>query len=113
MTTATFTLTTPIFSPAEGVLFSAYRVGSGYWSFTLSYEAACEMLGARTQDREQVMLAFALNQPRIITQSPRRHRPATASESSLNPRTLIEGRAWLARNVACLNSLLLMMDVSP
>ena len=59
-------LTAPIFSPADGVLFSAYRVGSGYWSFTLSYEAACEMLGARTQDREQVMLAFALNQPRII-----------------------------------------------
>ena len=66
MTTETFTLTTPVFSSADGVLFSAYRVGSGYWSFTLSYEAACEMLGARTQDREQVMLAFALNRPRIL-----------------------------------------------
>ena len=25
-----------------------------------------EMLGARTQEREQVMLAFALNRPRIL-----------------------------------------------
>ncbi|WP_368623404.1 hypothetical protein [Paraburkholderia sp. BR13444] len=66
MTTNTFSFTAPTFSRVDGVLFSAYRVGDGYWSFALSYEAACEKLGARTQEREQVLLAFALNRHKIM-----------------------------------------------
>jgi hypothetical protein len=67
MTTDSIALTAPTFSPANGVLFSAYRFGIGYRAFLLSYEAACERLGAHTQDREQVMLAFRLNREKILT----------------------------------------------
>jgi len=59
------TFTAPIFWADVGVLFSVYGIGHGYHAFTLSYEAACEKLGARSQEREQVLLAFKLNRPRI------------------------------------------------
>jgi hypothetical protein len=59
------TFTAPIFSADVGVLFSVYAVGHGYYAFTLSYEAACEKLGACSQERQQVLLAFKLNRPRI------------------------------------------------
>lgn len=55
----------PIFSRDDGVLFSAYGLTFGYQAFTLSFEAACERLGAHNQERTQVLLAFHLNHPRI------------------------------------------------
>jgi hypothetical protein len=57
--------TPAVFSPDEGVLFSVYGLNLGYYGFTLSYEAACGHLGAHHQNREQVLLAFQLNHPRI------------------------------------------------
>ncbi|NYH26027.1 hypothetical protein [Paraburkholderia bryophila] len=57
--------TPAIYSEDDGVLFSAYDTSFGYHAFALSYEAACEHLGARNQEREQVLLAFQLNHPRI------------------------------------------------
>ena len=38
-------LTAPVFSPTEGILFSADGVERGYLACTLSFEAACERLG--------------------------------------------------------------------
>ncbi|CAM2159156.1 DUF1488 family protein (plasmid) [Pararobbsia alpina] len=63
---ADLTLTNPIYSQTEGVLFSAYGVDRGYVACTLSFEAACEQLGASHQSSEQMLLAFRLNQPRIV-----------------------------------------------
>lgn len=60
------TLTNPIYSPSDGVLFSAYGLDQGYVACTLSFEAACEQLGAAQQSSEQLLLAFKLNQPRIV-----------------------------------------------
>ena len=60
-----FTLTAPIYSPTEGVLFSAFGIDRGYVACVLSFEAACEQLGAAHQDGEQMLLAFKLNQQRI------------------------------------------------
>ncbi|BBU32576.1 hypothetical protein BTHE68_63100 (plasmid) [Burkholderia sp. THE68] len=59
------TFTSPVFSPYDGVLFSAYGVGKGYNAFTLSIEAACEKLGASDPQSHQVLLAFKLNHQRI------------------------------------------------
>ncbi len=59
------TLTAPIYSATEGVLFSAYGLGSGYIACALSFEAGCEKLGAARQGSEPMLLAFKLNQPRI------------------------------------------------
>jgi hypothetical protein len=60
-----FIFTTPVFVPEDGVFFSAYGVGRGYCGFTLTYDAACQKLGAGDCDSQQVLLAFELNQPRI------------------------------------------------
>lgn len=57
--------TSAIFSREDGVLFSAYGLTFGYRAFALSFEAACECLGALNQERAQVLLAFQLNHPRI------------------------------------------------
>ncbi|CAD6562184.1 hypothetical protein LMG28727_07672 [Paraburkholderia kirstenboschensis] len=57
--------TPAIFSRDDGVLFSVYSLTFGYQAFTLSFEAACERLGAYNQERTQVLLAFQLNHPRI------------------------------------------------
>lgn len=57
--------TPEVFSTSEGVLFSVYGVNFGYRAFALSYEAACEHLGALHQSRRELMLAFQLNRPRI------------------------------------------------
>lgn len=57
--------TPAIFSPDDGVFFSVYGLTFGYQAFTLSFEAACERLGAHSQERTQVLLAFQLNHPRI------------------------------------------------
>jgi hypothetical protein len=58
-------LTAPVFVPDNGVLFSAYGVGRGYYAFMLTYDAACQKLGAGDCDSQQVLLAFKLNQRRI------------------------------------------------
>lgn len=63
---ADLTLTNPIYSPTDGVLFSAYAVDRGYVACTLSFEAACEQLGAAHQSSEQLLLAFKLNHARIV-----------------------------------------------
>ncbi|WP_218136998.1 hypothetical protein [Paraburkholderia lycopersici] len=57
--------TPAVFSPDEGVLFSVYGLNLGYHAFTLSYEAACEQLGARHQTQQEMLLVFQLNHPRI------------------------------------------------
>lgn len=59
-------LTPPIFSPTDGILFSAYGLDRGYVGYALSFNAACEKLGASHQACEQMLLAFKLNQPRIL-----------------------------------------------
>jgi hypothetical protein len=61
----TLIFTTPVFVPEDGVFFSAYGIGRGYCAFTLTYDAACQKLGAGDCDSQQVLLAFKLNQPRI------------------------------------------------
>lgn len=68
--------TPAVFSRDDGVLFSAYDVNFGYHAFALSYEAACERLGASRQEREQVLLAFQLNHPRIIRAIKKKALPA-------------------------------------
>ncbi len=60
-----FAFTEPCYSPDDGVLFSVYSMGRGYRAFTLSIEAACDKLGASTQQRQPVLLAFKLNHQRI------------------------------------------------
>jgi hypothetical protein len=58
-------LTSPEFSPGVGVLFSAYAMGWGFYTFVLTCDAACKKLGAGNPGREQVLLAFQLNRQRI------------------------------------------------
>lgn len=55
----------PVFTRSEGVQFSAYHVAWGYRSFTLNIDTVRTQLGASDDSREQVLLAFGLNQPRI------------------------------------------------
>ena len=60
------TPTSPIYSPTDGVFFSAYGLDRGYVACTFSSEAACKQLGAAHQSGEQLLLAFKLNQPHIV-----------------------------------------------
>ena len=55
----------PVFTHSEGVHFSAYHMTWGYRSYTLSVDTVRAQLGASDDSREQVLLAFGLNQPRI------------------------------------------------
>lgn len=55
----------PVFTLSEGVHFSAYHVAWGYRSYTLPIDTVRTHLGAGDGSREQVLLAFGLNQPRI------------------------------------------------
>lgn len=57
--------TPPVFISAEGIQFSAYHVDWGYRSFILSSDTVRAQLGAGNDTREQILLAFALNKPRI------------------------------------------------
>ncbi|SPB14131.1 hypothetical protein NOV72_01380 [Caballeronia novacaledonica] len=57
--------TPPIFSPQDGVLFSAFCLHRGYVAFTLSFDAACRGFGTCSQQRDELLLAFELNQSRI------------------------------------------------
>jgi predicted secreted hydrolase len=59
-------LMVPIYSPTEGVLFSAYGLDRGYLACALSFEAARERLGAANQGSEAILLAFRLNQQQIV-----------------------------------------------
>jgi hypothetical protein len=55
----------PVFTLSDGIQFSAYHVDWGYQSYTLPVDTVRSQLGARDASREQVLLAFGLNQPRI------------------------------------------------
>jgi hypothetical protein len=57
--------TQPVFTPSECIQFSAYDVAWGYRSFALSADTVRSQLGARDYSREQLLLAFNLNRPRI------------------------------------------------
>lgn len=59
------TFSPPVFTPSEGVHFSAFNVDWGYRSYTLPVETVRARLGASDDSREQVLLAFGLNQLRI------------------------------------------------
>ena len=56
-------ITAPDLSQAATVRFSAYGFGWGYRAFEVSYEAACESLGAGDTTEEQIRLAFQLGKP--------------------------------------------------
>jgi hypothetical protein len=57
--------TPPVFSPAQCIQFSVFGVDSGYRSFALSADTVRRQLGARDESRDQLLLAFNLNKPRI------------------------------------------------
>lgn len=57
--------TTPVFTSSECIQFSAYDVAWGYRTFSLYANTVRRRLGARDDSREQLLLAFSLNMPRI------------------------------------------------
>jgi hypothetical protein len=81
--------TAPVFVPEDGVFFSAYGVGRGYYAFTLTYDAACRKLGAGDCDSQQVLLAFALNQPRIARAIQSKALPTDGRRVTLDARDFV------------------------
>lgn len=57
--------TPPVFTSSECIQFSVFDVDWGYRTYVLSADTVRRQLGARDESREQLLLAFNLNQPRI------------------------------------------------
>jgi hypothetical protein len=81
--------TAPVFVPEDGLFFSAYGIGRGYCAFMLTYDAACQKLGAGDCESQQVLLAFKLNQPRIARAIDAKRLPTDGRRVTLDARAFV------------------------
>ncbi|MEW6346165.1 MAG: hypothetical protein AB1704_36460 [Pseudomonadota bacterium] len=65
-------LTEPLLINESAVWFSAYGFGWGYRAYELSSDVVCEFLGAANDTPRQLMLAFHLGKPRLLSAAERK-----------------------------------------
>jgi hypothetical protein len=65
-------LTEPLLVGESALWFSAYGFGWGYRAYELSPDVVCEFLGAANDTPRQLLLAFHLGKPRLLSAAERK-----------------------------------------